>query len=320
MSGLFEVSLFAAALVAVVVWCGMSVTSLTPLPASTSPLVRAWRARLWLYAPVWVPVWLLAAAFAPGIWGGLTGRGDHCHTHGGHGHHLCVWHPPHASFEPWVVLFVGVVSVLGLVMMAREAVTLWREWRLARALVRSSVPSEGGIRVLEHREPLALTVGVFHPVILVSQGLLETASARTRRVVLAHERAHVRRRDTARAILDRLFGALAPRRVREVAQRELVLACEQACDREAARAEGEAGEVHVASALLEIARMRMPTPTFGKSAGASSIYARVTHLIGEEEVSTRPLFGAVAGVVALTVAGMGPVHGALERAITFLIH
>ena len=75
-------------------------------------------------------------------------------------------------------------------------------------------PLGKGIRLLDQREPVALTLGFLRPVILLSQGLLDAVSQDTLNVVLAHERAHVRRRDTAWALLDSIVAALLPRPVR----------------------------------------------------------------------------------------------------------
>jgi Zn-dependent protease with chaperone function len=287
-----------------------------------TPGRRAFVARAWLYAVLWVPPVVLLASFLPGLFGMVVEQSDHCFSHGSdhHHHHLCLLHPPHATGHPlsWAAP-LGLVLVVGIVLVR----CAWRgrsQRRLARALVATSRPSQlgDGVRLLDCREPMAVTVGIRPPMILLSTGLIELATARTLEVVLAHERAHVRRGDTRLARVDRLAAALLPRSVAAPLLEQITLAREQACD--AAAVEQIGDPVEVARALTEVARLGLCVPATGVSMASCALEARVLHLL-EPPAPTR--HGWVAPVLlfsALVVAGAGPVHGAIEHLITFLLH
>src|SRR5690606_1295686 len=108
----------------------------------------------------------------------LLGFGDHCTVHGGHHHHLCALHLPHISNHPLAWSVIAAAFVPGAAVIARAARARLREWRLSAALVRSSRPSSYGsdVRLLDRHEPIALTVGVLRPVVLLSTGLIASVS------------------------------------------------------------------------------------------------------------------------------------------------
>jgi Zn-dependent protease with chaperone function len=321
MSGLHEIAILAGVLLVVITW--LIVWFLAPRSAARagSPGRRALVARAWLYAVLWVPPLVLLASFLPGLFGLLIESGDHCFTHGhDHHHHLCLLHPPHATGHPLIwAASMGLTLVVSIALL-RGAWHGRSQRRLARALVATSRPSELGdrVRLLDCREPLAVTVGIRRPTILLSASLIELATARTLEVVLAHERAHVTRGDTRHARLDRVAASLLPRSVAAPLLEQITLAREQACD--AAAVEHVGDPIEVAQALTEVARLGLCVPATGVSVASGALEARVLHLL-EPPAPTR--HGWVAPVllfVALVVAGAGPVHGAVEHLITFLLH
>jgi Zn-dependent protease with chaperone function len=320
MSGLLELVVLTATILSALTWAGVAARAprRRVAPQVTAP-ARAARARLWLYAPLWVPAVLVAASMTPGLSGAVMGVGDHCMTHGGHHHHLCVLHPPHASNLPWIPYAVAAAWLPLLVAFALAARAGAARLGAARALVRSSRPSALGddVRLLEQREPIALTVGLLEPAVLLSRGLLDAVSPQGLEVILAHERAHVRRRDTAWAFVDALAASILPRSARVALLDEITLAQEQACD---AAAAAERGREPVVSALMEVARLRLAAPAFGMSAGASSLEARVLHLLDAPRPSRWWPAGPAAAVATLAALGAGPLHSLIEHAVSFLLH
>ena len=133
MIGLLEVVVLATALLAMVVWLGTVFLAPARLPGTMSPGPRAVWARLWLYAPLWLPVLLVGASVLPGLLGAMLGLGDHCAAHNVHHHHLCVLHPPHLSNHllAWVALAAVLLPMV--VVLARASWEGVRQWRLARA-------------------------------------------------------------------------------------------------------------------------------------------------------------------------------------------
>ena len=319
MIGLLEVMALAAALLTTVAWAAAIFVAPAQLPRKLAPGPRAVRARLWLYAPLWIPTLLVSASVLSGLLGTTLGLGDHCAVHDGHHHHLCVLHPPHTSNHPSGWSIAAAVLLPMFAALGRAAWSGGERFQLAKALVRSSRASSLGseVRLLDRQEPIAVTVGFLRPVILLSQGLLDAVSPGTLDIVLAHERAHVRRRDTAWALLDSLAAALVPRAVRSGLLRELALSREQACDLWAAE---RAGKLRVARALTRIARLGMSRPAFGVSVAASSLEARVLHLLEPPAASRWWPVAPIALVLAVAALGAGPVHTMIERVVTLLLH
>jgi Zn-dependent protease with chaperone function len=326
MSGLHEIASLAGVLLVAITWLVVSLLAprsrFLPSGRAGSPARRAFAARAWLYAVLWVPPVVLLASFMPGLFGMVIEQGDHCLTHGydHHHHHLCFLHPPHATGHPlsWAAP-LGLALVVAIVLLR----CAWRgrsQQRLARALVATSRASQlgDGVRLLDCREPMAVTVGVRAPVILLSTGLIELASARTLEVVLAHEHAHVRRGDTRHARLDRFAAALLPRSVAAPLLEQITLAREQACD--AAAVEQIGDPVEVARALTEVARLGLCVPATGVSMGSGALEARVLHLLEPPAPTRHGWVSPALLFCALIVAGAGPVHGAIEHLITFLLH
>jgi Zn-dependent protease with chaperone function len=321
MSGLHEIAILAGVLLVAITWLFVLLFAPRTSSGVRSPGRRALVARAWLYAVLWVPPLVLSASFMPGLFGLLIERRDHCLTHGhGHHHHLCLLHPPHATGHPLVW-----AACLGLALVFVSALLrcAWRgrsQRRLARALIATSRPSQLGarVRLLDCREPLALTVGVRAPMILLSTGLIELASARTLEVVLAHEHAHVARGDTRLAWLDRIAATLLPRSVAAPLLEQITLAREQACDAAAAQQVGD--PVEVARALTEVARLGLCVPATGVSMASGALEARVLHLLEPHAPTRHAWLMPALLILALVIAGAGPVHGAIEHLITFLLH
>jgi Zn-dependent protease with chaperone function len=321
--GLFEGTLLAGTLLAFATWACVAV--LTPRvrwSEHVRPERREWQARAMLYAPAWIPVLLIGAALSPGVLAAITGAGDHCLLHGDSGHHphLCILHPPHPSGS-----VIGVLVPLALFAPAALFLSLCvrrvrREWRLARTLIGLSRPSQFGtdVRLLDRSEPLAFTVGWHRPVVLLSTGLIEAVSDSTLQVVLAHERAHVARRDTWVAPFDRLAEALLPRRAATILGDRIVLAREQACDALAAQSAG--GTIGVASALTDIVRLQITTPATGVSITSGDLEARVHQLMSPEPATSGSWLTPSIALACLLVVSARPVHTAIEHLVKFVLH
>ncbi|TXD39094.1 M48 family metalloprotease [Lujinxingia vulgaris] len=319
MAGLIETMALAGGMVGVWVWAAVAV--MLPALATRRPaLVRgAASARLWLYAPLWVPALMLGAALLPGIVGSVTGHGDHCLEHVTH-HHLCLIHPPHVA-HTWSLWGLALLPWLGAsVMVGRHLGALKGALASTRTLVGVSraLGDDSKVRVVETGEAVAFSVGLLRPVVVVSRGLVEALSEAELRVVLAHERAHCARRDTLWALADQCVAWLLPARARQVLLDAIELGREQACD---ARAANEEGRVQVAATLLKVARLKLATPAVGLSLGASSLELRVERLLAQNEPArqTHPV-GVWLAVLVIMGLGAGPFHGLMERVIALALH
>jgi Zn-dependent protease with chaperone function len=107
--------------------------------------------------------------------------------------------------------------------------------RLLRLLAAAGTQVDDDVIVVDSSMPLSLAVGMFRPKIYLSSRLATALTPDVLSVVLEHERAHVRRRDALRKLAASVLslGHLPWMRRRLLC--DLSLACEQACDDEAAQ-------------------------------------------------------------------------------------
>lgn len=105
--------------------------------------------------------------------------------------------------------------------------------------------------------PLALSAGLSRPEVYISSSLLTSLPSDMLGIIVAHERAHVQRRDGLVQFVAHLASLLHFPWVRRRLLAQLSLACEQACDQEAAREVGD--PLRVAETLLALYRAFTPT-------------------------------------------------------------
>ena len=319
MTGLFEVILLVVALLLVMTWTCLHVLAPTSLSVKLTSRHRALRARMWLYAPLWMPLFLTGSAILSRWALSTFGWSDHCISHTHHHQHLCLSHPPHLSNHPLVWSVSIAVLLPALLLVCRAIWSVFSQLKLTRALIRSSRDSELGcdVRVLDQDSSIAITVGFIRPVILLSQGLLARVSQETLNVILAHERAHVVRHDTAWSLVDTVIASLLPPHLRVALLRELELSREQACDGWAARSEGR---LQVARALVAVTRLELSRPAVGMSIGSSSLEARVISLL---EPPVKRWWWPLEPLLILSVLGLigaGPLHSIIESMIATTLH
>jgi Zn-dependent protease with chaperone function len=267
---------------------------------------------------VLVPSGVVLLCALPGLLGALTGAGDHCTGHGDHPH-FC---PVHATLPLTPLLAVGLVSfaallVLFVVRAGEVARGLARERRwLERRRTGTLAP---GVKLLSGETPIALTCGLASPEIWIAQSLLDGLEATDHAVVLAHERAHVERRDPARFLAAELASRLHLPRVRARLLGALRLAAEQTCDARAAESVGDG--LQVATTLLRVERLMQRAPAAGAFGAAlldASLSARIEALIAAPAPPParslrRPAWPWLLAAGALGLAA--PVHHLAEHAL-----
>jgi Zn-dependent protease with chaperone function len=208
------------------------------------------------------------------------------------------------------------VAWLALVLagLAGAVLAAGRSLGAARRMRALSAPDERGFRALRSGEAHAFVLGFLRPRVYVSHGLLGRADPRSLEAVLAHERAHVRRREPLRRLAASVALALHLPGVSGAVARALRAAEEASADAEAARALGDG--VRVAEALVRFARLRLAAPL---AAGfeADALEARVREVLASPPRSERPGAGwllAAAGAALATALAAAPLlHLATER-------
>ncbi len=113
---------------------------------------------------------------------------------------------PHAT--SWLGIALLAVWACGF---AAVALMRWRGWLRVQAAVKAGTPIDIGVAVAVRSSPALLepgVVGFLRPTLLLPQGILQTLTPTQLEAVLAHELAHIRRRDNLTAALHMLVEAL----------------------------------------------------------------------------------------------------------------
>lgn len=284
------------------------------------PAATALWLRLIAVAPL--ALGLITSLLVVAVGSGALGHPHHCVAHEDAHLHLCLLHTPELGFRGWLLLMLPLAWLVG--QAGRAARRRLRAHRLTRTLLSNASPDPRGFVVPETEAPLAMTVGVLRPTILISLGLSRTLSDAELGVVLAHERAHVSRRDLIwhKAVVTAICAWPSP--VHTPLRRAHTLACERACDEAAAEEIG--GRLRVAQVLLRIARLIEFCPShiaaLGPAFSEAEVVTRVEALLAP--VSSRRASSRRAVVAGLTlmcalVAVSDPVHHAIESIFGFFL-
>ncbi|MCA9571002.1 MAG: M48 family metalloprotease [Myxococcales bacterium] len=263
-----------------------------PRLARLAPMV----AMLPLLAGLWVGV----AALLPGDPHLDRVLGCHC-AHSMPGWlHLCPVHPGNAA---------------GLVMPALLVVTAllpgrFRAWVVWLGEPRGQGAVEPMIMDLPYRT--ALVVGWLRPSVVVDRTLWEALDTPGRSAVLAHERAHLSRRDPLVLAVLLALVSLTPRPLGRALVRSWLDRAELRADALAAR---EVGPLVLAETLLRCARLGARPASFAPAWTGGSLERRVEQLVGPQARSSDT---ADLGLVDLGIVGL--LAGSAFLALPWLHH
>lgn len=303
--------------------------------AAVYPYARNWVGRLSGERRSFIVLGLLAAPFVGGIllallallpgvaglaWPGL----DHCTRHDDQHFHLCLVHAPGlASFGPSAALILAAL-VPAWVRFGSTVLRVHRARRLVQALdTNASVATGESHAVVDSEIPFALTAGLFTPRIFVTSALVRDLDTTSTAAMLAHEAAHVRRRDPLRKLVGELFSAFHFPGVRRMLLADLSLACEESCDESAAREIGDRADV--AAALVALGRLIERAPErpslVGAAFGDANIETRVRSLLSSPKVDPpMPNRAVWVGATALAAAVVVvPLHHVTETLLGSLL-
>jgi BlaR1 peptidase M56 len=313
-----------AALAALALSAGLSLVSAALWPWLRRRLARLHPTdaarRLWLLAaaPGLAPPLVLGLCLLPGVLGA-----DHCALHA-ENVHLCLRHLAAAQGGVAAGLAAGTLGALVWALGA-GALRLARAQRdAARLAAGARAGAAPDVAVLPVDAPLSLCLGALRPHIIVSDGLVRALAPDSLAVVLAHERAHARRRDALRTLLARALSWPHLPHVRRELLAALALASERACDE--AAVEGTGDRLRVAETILAVERLLAGAGAgapraLAASFGDGAVPARIESLLAEPaargDVRRAWLHAAAAGATAIPLAE--PLHHALEHVLrTFL--
>jgi Zn-dependent protease with chaperone function len=288
------------------------------LPGATRRLSSALRADLAFLLgllPAGVSLAVLAATVAPSVASVLGLAEDHCLQHGHH-LHLCLLH----ASDPRPAL--ALVGAAGLALfLFRAGALVWRTVTLGSrlsALERLGTPRPGEFPIISipGAPHLCHATGLLRRRILLSASLSEALSPEQLRSALAHEAAHLHRRDPLAGMLLSVAGLFVPPFLARFLLDSWRMAAEEACDAEAAHRMGDGGVV--AEALLVVARLRHQSmhPAGGAPAfGELALERRVRLLLDGGGRASAP----ARALVAAALSGSAGLFLALAHA-SFLHH
>lgn len=247
---------------------------------------------------------------------------DHCLEHAHHSH-LCLVH--FGGMRPSLAVlgaFALAWAAFRLATILSDELVVSRRLRQLQALA-SSHDADPALWILPGAASICHTVGLIHPRILVSSELLAVLSPAEREAVLAHERAHARRRDPLALFLLRLAGVFGFPFASSLLVQTFREAAELACDADAAHRTGD--PLTVADVLVRVSRMRLVAPTAGAFAVAGSpLERRIAALLDPAGLASRRSHQILLGLsipsvaVALALLQAPTIHHAVESALHHL--
>jgi len=241
------------------------------------PAARVRRVFLVALLPWIVPLAFLGAALMPAAGKAFGLIADHCLSHGASHPHLCLEHLPVIALTHWHWLVMGLLMAWFAYRVSRHVAS---ERRMGFRLQTMASLARGGgrMRILDMDECAAFAIHPGQPLILMSRGLIEKLSLRERRVVLAHEVAHLRHRDPARSrLLDRLL-LLHERTAAVRLRRAWQQAIEERSDEAVAK---RFGAEEVAATIVKVARVVSGRDTPVLSAAGADTVRRIERLLAE---------------------------------------
>ncbi|MNT08798.1 Protease HtpX [compost metagenome] len=292
-----------------------------------------------LFAPPVTALALIALGFWPSARAALGGQPDHCEAAVTQSPHLCWLHTagaptgmPHDAAVIVLVVLLAVVGAwhafhwgqaLGRLRLLQSTAVPEREAEVRAALAEAGIQWPVAITVVSFERPLCYVVGVRRPQLMISTAVLDELSAADLRIILAHEAAHLARRDNLWRLIAQ-FGLLfhLPGLGRRTFHR-WASTTEAACDEAAAKTVGS--RVAVAEALVHFERLaqrRGTTPSLGAAFGGENVLEARVHLLLDAPVASR--WQRVLGLAPWLALGIASwqadaLHRGLEG-LLFLLH
>lgn len=244
---------------------------------------------------------------------------DHCTLHAPHHPHFCFEHLPEMllAHGHWHVAITAAALSLFALLCLRHGYRHRRQSTRLCALMALS-RGKGVLRVLDDSRLMAFAAGGPAPHIYLSQGLLGELTPRERRMVIAHEAAHIRYRDLqAGALLDTLL-LLHFKPFAQALRHLWHEAIELRADERVAR---RFGKTATAELLLRFAQgtHAAPVPT---AFGGGNLTLRIQTLLKTDTPSGRdtPVFEVVIAIFLVALlAGLSANHHTLETLIGLVV-
>ena len=144
-----------------------------------------------------------------------------------------------------------------------------RQWKVGRDII-----------VLESRTPVAFAAGLLNPRCYVTTGLIGQVTEAELDIILAHERAHIKHKDTRKKLLFALLASLYPKPITQGLNRLFSLATEQLAD----------AHVSQSYSVFDIAQTLVNATKIQRFSGANVRAASINYFIADDvDVRVRAL-------------------------------
>lgn len=286
-------------------------------PTRLTPGIRQQRILIVALSAVLLPVIMLTVLLAANLLPSQEWMARHCGTHS-HDHiHACLSTADSKSLPVWHGAAALLAIVIAITSLIRTAAAEWRLQRRLKVLFRLS-KGQGRLRRLHDSRAIALAVGGSEPAVLLSSGLLNNLNAQQRRIVLAHESAHLRHGDPGRnrlaVLLLALFIPALAKRLRAIWENAMEQAADDAVTRRFDRFD-------VAETLLRVLSLQRFDVKGALSVSSGNTSTRIRRLITPYETHPpmRRMFewACLVTLPALMVAVMIQ-HHAIETLLSWL--
>jgi Zn-dependent protease with chaperone function len=213
------------------------------------------------------------------------------------------------SSPPSLILLLSIAILMARVLTygIQTIVVILRAVRLSLVLSGSSDKAFMGCLVLPVEEPQAYVMGILKPRVYISQGLLKQTNEGDLAPVLAHEHAHVARRDPLRRLIASVGLVMHLPGIAHLLNRLLTRTQEMAADADAARTVGD--RVRVAEAIVRFARLQGPVRAAAMEFGSGDLEARVRELLDPHQRRGPSRVALVGCSAALVLLAFFAAHG-----------
>lgn len=167
------------------------------------------RRRLWFLAalPWLLPVTAISALTASSVAKVMGWIHDHCLQHVQHHPHFCFEHLPEFALALSQSLPILIATLGFLTLLVIRFAGLAKEYDQVN-LLHKLLPHNSQLKFFQDSRPLAFAIGIRRPTIYLSSGLKSFLSKREQRLVVAHEAAHIRNKDSLKnTVFELLLGA-----------------------------------------------------------------------------------------------------------------
>lgn len=206
-------------------------------------------------APALFGIILIFIAFFPSLLTLLGLMHDHCQTHGGYHLHLCLSHTPVLSTNNYVNFISLVISVFLAYRLLKVGISLFKIHALIKILhLGQPHYTADKVCLVQSNKPFAFVAGLLKPVIYISDQLKQNLRDSQFQALLAHERAHLYRKDHWRIFLANHCSLFLWPSLRNHLLDRLELSSEYSCDSIAAATINN--PIEVAETLLQVYKLQ----------------------------------------------------------------